>query len=97
MDVMNRQSISVMNDETQPLVPLRRDMARNREFCAYLDAYQLSILDVALAAALRLLVIWRVQQGMPVSLNHANRIYDALYKLTGVSYRPLIEVMSDER
>ena len=94
---MNRESISVMNDETQPLATLRRDMAHNWDFCTYLDQHQLSILDVALAARVRLLVVWRIQQGMPVSISHANQVRAALYRLTGVAYHLVIEVTGDER
>ena len=86
-----------MNDETQPLAALRRDMAHNWDFCAYLDQHQLSILDVALTARVRLLVVWRIQQGMPVSMSHANQVRAALYRLTGVAYRSLLEVTGDEK
>ena len=68
-------------------------MKLNREFCKHLEDHQLSILDVALVAKVRLLVVWRIQHNLPVSQDHTDYVRFAIYQLTGIPYRLLIEVV----
>jgi hypothetical protein len=68
--------------ETQPL-PVLRGLA----FRAFLARYELSRLDVALAAGVRLLTVWNIERDNPVSRQQAALVYAGLYRLTGVQYR----------
>jgi hypothetical protein len=63
-------------------------------FAGYLSRHQLSILDVALAARVRLLTIWRVLRDEPVSEEQAHQVYMGLYHLTGVPYRGRIRLQA---
>jgi hypothetical protein len=55
-------------------------------FRAYLRHFELTILDVALAARVRLMTVWKIEQGLPIHAEHAQAVRSALHHLTGVSY-----------
>ena len=69
-------------EQTQPLPNLAA-----LAFEGFLARHQLSILDVALAAGVRLLTVWRVARDYPISLEQAQQVRLGLYQLTGVHYR----------
>ena len=58
----------------------------NASFRSYLQRFELSLLDVALAARVRLLTVWRLAQGLPVREADAQMIRAGLLRLTGVPY-----------
>lgn len=60
---------------------------------AYAQRFELSLLDVALAARVRLLIVWRVAQGLPVGEANAQAVRAALLRLTGVPYQGQIAVL----
>ena len=62
-------------------------------FRAYLRHYELSPLDVALAAKVRLMTVWKIEQGLPIREADALAVCAGLYHLTGVSYTTLIPVI----
>jgi hypothetical protein len=72
----------VSEEETRPL-PALAGLA----FRAFLAKYGLSMLDVALAAEVRLLTVWNIGCNNPVSPRHAEQVRAALYRLTGTRYR----------
>jgi hypothetical protein len=74
-------------EETQ-LLPTLRELA----FQAFLARHSLSLLDVALAAGVRLLTVWRVARDLPVSPQQAICVRSGLARLTGVYYRGGITV-----
>src|SRR5258706_15508697 len=80
-------SMWIAIEETQPL-PGLREMA----FRAFLIRHKLSLLDVALAAGVRLLTVWNVEQDYPISRQHAEKVRVGLHRLTGVDYRGGITV-----
>lgn len=85
-------------EKTQPLdVVAVRGAFHFRE---YLRRYRLHPLDVALAAGVRYLTVWRVEHGQPVKGEQAARIRQGLYFLTGVPFTvplALSEIRHDKR
>lgn len=65
------------------------------DYRAYAQRFELSMLDVALAAKVRLLIVWRVAQGLPVCEANAQAVRAALLRLTGVLYQGQIMVLPD--
>ena len=55
-------------------------------FRAYLQRFDLSLLDVALATRVRLLTVWKLAQGLPVREADAQAIRAGLLRLTGLPY-----------
>lgn len=78
-------------EPTQPLAKIG-----SLVFAGYLARHQLSMLDVALAARVRLLTIWRVLHDEPISEEQAQQIYAGLLRLTGVRYRGRIRQRAAE-
>lgn len=78
------------DEGTQPL-PTLGALA----FQLFLHKHGLSILDVALAAQVRLLTVWRISRGLPVSSKKASMVRDGIYRLTRVIYRGLIVVRQE--
>lgn len=84
----------------------KRDPARERTqplarigplvFAGYLERYQLSMLDVARAAHVRLLTVWRILHDEPIAQEQARQVYAGLLYLTGVSYRGRIRQRAAE-
>ncbi len=74
--------MEMAEEKTQPF-PTLRELA----FQAFLVKHELSIVDVALAAGVRLLVIWKIARDQPVSRQQAERVRMGLHRLTGVVYR----------
>lgn len=65
-------------------------------FRAYLQRFGLSRLDVALAARVRLMTVWKIEQGLPIRAEDALAVCSSLHHLTGVSYSTLIPVIPAE-
>ncbi|MGH2493970.1 MAG: hypothetical protein ACRDIV_04635 [Ktedonobacteraceae bacterium] len=65
-------------------------------FRAYLQHFELSLVDVAVAARVRLLTVWKIEQGLPIRTEHAQAVRSGLHHLTGVSYTALIPVIPAE-
>jgi len=74
-------------EQTQPLPNIAR-----LTFEGFLKRHQLSMLDVAQAAEVRLLIIWRVTRDLPISEQQAQQVYAGLYRLAGVPYRGRIRL-----
>ncbi len=72
---------------TQPLPVISRLI-----FEGFLTRYQLSMLEVAQEAGVRLLTIWRVMRDLPVSEQQAAQVHAALERLAGVPYRGRIRL-----
>ena len=89
-----------MNDETN--VVGTRFIASSPEeqsgaaFRTYLQHFGLSILDVALAARVRLSTVWNIEQGFPIREEHALAVQRGLFQLTGVPYTTSIAVIPAE-
>lgn len=69
--------------------------AARAAYRAYTQRFQLSVLDVALAARVRLPIVWRVAQGLPIGEANALAVRAALLRLTGVPYQGYIAVLPD--
>lgn len=80
-----------VEEQTQPL-PRLSPLAFER----FLARHRLSILDVASAAKVRLMTVWRVAHDCPVSIDQAAQVRQGLYHLTGVSYRGRIRLHGGE-
>ncbi|HET9920919.1 MAG TPA: hypothetical protein VFQ30_13805 [Ktedonobacteraceae bacterium] len=65
-------------------------------FRAYLQHFGLSRLEVARAARVRLMTVWKVEQGLPIRAEDALAVCAGLHHLTGVSYSTLIPVIPAE-
>ena len=65
-------------------------------FRAYLQRFELSRLEVARAAHVRLLTVWKIEQGLPIRAEDALAVCAGLHHLTGVSYSTLIPVIPAE-
>ena len=62
-------------------------------FCAYLQHFQLSRLEVARVARVRLLTVWKIEQGLPIREADALAVCAGLHHLTGVPYTALIPII----
>jgi hypothetical protein len=85
------QQAGEAEEATQPLPTISRLV-----FEGFLNRYQLSLLDVAQAAGVRLLTVWRVMRDLPVSEQQAAQVYAALERLAGVPYRGRIRRHGEE-
>ena len=65
-------------------------------FRAYLQRFELSRLEVARVARVRLLTVWKIEQGLPIRAEDALAVCSGLHHLTGVSYSTLIPVIPAE-
>ncbi|MGH2498104.1 MAG: hypothetical protein ACRDIV_25685 [Ktedonobacteraceae bacterium] len=65
-------------------------------FRVYLQHFGLSRLEVARAACVRLLTVWKIEQGLPIRAEDALAVCAGLHHLTGVSYSTLIPVIPAE-
>jgi hypothetical protein len=83
----SEEKLQQSKEETQPLPTIAR-----LTFEGFLTRYQLSMLDVARAAGVRLLTIWRVVHDLPISEQQARQGYAGLAHLAGVSYRGYIRL-----
>lgn len=82
----------IADEQTMPLPGLDPAAVSREQFNAYLRRHNLTILDVALAAGLRLLYVWKVSRGEAVEVQYASAIRKALYALTHEPYMGLIAV-----
>ncbi len=78
--------------ETQPL-PTLRALA----FQAFMARHGVTLLEVALAAGVRVLTVWRVARDLPIAQQQAERVRAGLYRLTGVHYRGGLTVYVETR
>jgi hypothetical protein len=78
---------TLADEDTQPLPAIQ-----GLTFQLYLESHALTIRDVALAAQVRLLVIWNIQRGHPVLAEDAGKVRAALFTLTRERYRGPIPV-----
>ena len=62
-------------------------------FRAYAQRFELSLLDIALAAKVRLLTVWNIAHGLPIRAEHAQAVRAGLHRLTGVPYTALIPLI----
>lgn len=83
----SEEKLQQSREKTQPLPNIAR-----LTFEGFLTRYQLSMLDVARAAGVRLLTIWRVMHDEPISKQQAQQVYAGLTLLTGVPYRGRIRL-----
>ena len=88
---MPRETARSSEEPTQPL-PNVAPLA----FEGFLTRHRLSMLDVARAASVRLLTVWRVMRDLPVSEQQAAQVRAGLYRLTGVQYRRRIRLYSGD-
>lgn len=79
----------------QATLPLQTEAVRSAmAFCQYLHDFELSPLDVALAARVRYSSVWNIMHGIPVTQAHANQVRWGLQQITGVRYTAPILVIS---
>lgn len=78
------------NEQTQPLPNLGA-----LTFQLFLARHGLSILDVALAAQVRLLIVWKITRGQPITPIQARQVRDALAQLTRTGYRGRIAIRQE--
>jgi hypothetical protein len=62
-------------------------------FRAYLHHFDLTLLGVALAAKVRLLTVWKIEQGLPIRAEDVLAVRTGLQQVTGVPYTALIPVI----
>jgi hypothetical protein len=67
--------------------------ASSPAFRAYLQRFELTILGVALVARVRLLTVWKIEQGLPIRAEDALAVRSGLQQITGVPYFALIPVI----
>lgn len=78
------------NEQTQPLPDLSA-----LTFQLFLGKHGLSILDVAQAAQVRLLTIWKITRGQPITPIQARQVRNALAQLTRTGYRGRIAIRQE--
>jgi hypothetical protein len=67
--------------------------ASSAAFRAYVQRFDLTILGVALATKVRLLTVWKIEQGLPIRAADALAVRTGLQQVTGVPYPALICVI----
>jgi hypothetical protein len=67
--------------------------ASSAAFRAYLQRFELTILGVALAAHVRPLTVWKIEQGLPIRPEDALAVRSSLQQITGIPYPALICVI----
>ena len=67
--------------------------ASSAAFRAYLQHFGLDRQQVAQAANVRMLTVWKIEQGLPIREADALAVRATLYHLTGVPFAPLIPVI----
>jgi transcriptional regulator with XRE-family HTH domain len=65
-------------------------------FRAYMQRFGLSVRDVAVVANVRLLTVWKIEQGLPIREADVLAVCAALYHLTGVTFTTLIPIIPAE-
>ena len=65
-------------------------------FRAYMQQFNLSRQDVAQVANMRLLTVWKIEQGLPIREADALAVCAGLYQLTGIPYTALIPMIPTE-
>lgn len=78
------------NETTQPLPNLGA-----LTFQLFLAKHGLSILDVALVAQVRLLIVWKITRGQPITPIQAYQVHVALSHPTQAGYRGQIAVYQE--
>lgn len=73
--------LHIADEKTQPLPSIR-----SLDFQLYLDRYALTIRDVALAAHVRMIVVWNILHSNPVLPEDAGKVRSALFILTREHY-----------
>jgi hypothetical protein len=61
-------------------------------FRAYVHHFELTLLGVALVAKVRLLTVWKIEQGLPIRAVDAQAVRAGLQQVTGVLYSSRIPV-----
>jgi len=87
MDNHDKSFTDYASEVTQPLPNLGA-----LTFQLFLAKHGLTILDVALAAQVRLLVVWKITCGKPIKPVQAQQVRNALLRLTPSGYRGQILV-----
>lgn len=82
--------INNTNETTQPLPNLGA-----LTFQLFLVKHGLTILDVALAAQVRLLIVWKITRGQPITPVQARQVRAALAQLTQTGYRGQIAIRQE--
>jgi hypothetical protein len=67
--------------------------ASSAAFRAYLHHFDLTLLGVALAAKVRLMTVWKIEQGLPIRAADVLALRTGLQQVTGVPYTALIPVI----
>ncbi|MEO8970113.1 MAG: hypothetical protein ABI406_00765, partial [Ktedonobacteraceae bacterium] len=93
VSVKRGRCIVIADERTRQLPGLDPAVVSREQFNTYLRKCNLTILDVAVAAGLRLIYVWKVSRGEPVEVQHAGAIRKALYALTREPYTGLIAVL----
>jgi hypothetical protein len=81
------------NSETQPLPT---SIITACAFAHVLTQHHLTMLDLAQAAGVRLMVVWRALHGLPITASQAQSLRRALFDLTGVAYRGTLLTHGEE-
>ena len=89
---MRTYTADITNHETQPL---STKAVQRAQITHYMKRHRLSIHTVAFVAGVPLMVVWRVQQGEPITKEHARAIRFAFLCLTGMPYEGMFAVYSE--
>ncbi len=73
-----------------------RGAASSAAFRDYLRHFNLSRQEVARVANVRMLTVWKIEQGLPVREEHALAVCASLYHLTSVPFTTLIPIIPTE-
>jgi hypothetical protein len=67
--------------------------ASSAAFRAYVHHFDLTLLGVSLVAKVRLLTVWKIEQGLPIRAEDALAVRAGLQQVTGVPYSAHIPVI----
>lgn len=86
----------MMGEEETLYLPQIPRLTGGPAFRAFLREHQLTIVDVALAAQMRLMPVWQLWQNRPIKLREAQAIRETLYRLTGAYFTAPVAIASSE-
>lgn len=90
---MNQRDKSFTDCTTETTQPLPNLGALT--FQLFLAKHGLSILDVARVAQVRLVIVWKITRGHPITPIQAQQVRTALSRLTQASYRGKIAIYQE--
>ena len=90
---MNTHGMFFDMTEQQTLPLNRQAVASVAALSDYLQHYEVEPLNASIVSKVRFLTVWKMQHGLPVAQEQADKVRQGLQRLTGVPYTGPIYVL----